>query len=63
MMTELDLFLMARENTDHLASECACHTGAAVDLAESVTRDGRLSVTMRFDRLRAFLEGGRYLNP
>ncbi len=62
-MTELDLFVMARENADHLASECAGHTGAVVELAESVTRDGRLSVTMRFDRLRTFLDGGRYLNP
>ncbi|MFS8070914.1 MAG: hypothetical protein ACMG6S_31490, partial [Byssovorax sp.] len=43
--------------------ECAGHTGAVVELAESVTRDGRLSVTMRFDRLRTFLDGGRYLNP
>ena len=62
-MTELDLFVMARENAEHLALECADHTGAVVELAASVTQHGRLSVTMRFERLRTFLEGGRYLNP
>ena len=62
-MTELDLFVMARENAEHLASECAGHTGAVVELAESVTREGRFSVTMRFKRLHAFLKDGRYLNP
>ena len=53
-MTELDLFVMARENAAHLASECAGYTGAVVELAESVIREGRLSVTMRFERLRDF---------
>jgi hypothetical protein len=62
-MTTLDLFAMARENADHLASECAEHTGLVVELAESVARDGRLSVTMKFARLHSFLDGGRYLNP
>lgn len=62
-MAPLDLFAMARENIGRLAAECAAHTGAVVELAESVTRDGRLSVTMKLDRLRAFLQGGRYLNP
>ena len=62
-MTELDLFVMARENAAHLAAECAGHSGAVVELAESVMREGRLSVTMRFKRLGDFLEGGRYLNP
>ena len=62
-MTELDLFVMARENAEHLASECAGHTGAVVELAESVTREGRFSVTMRFARLRAFLKDGRYPQP
>lgn len=61
-MTTLDLFAMAQENTEHLASECAKHTGLVVELAESVARDGRLSVTMTLDRLRAFLEDGRYLS-
>lgn len=62
-MTTLDLFAMARENADHLASECAKHTGVMVEFAASVARDGRLSVSMKFDRLHSFLEGGRYLNP
>jgi hypothetical protein len=62
-MTELDLFVMARGNTEHLASECEGHTGAMLEFAESVIQQGRLSVTMRFERLRDFLEGGRYLNP
>ncbi len=62
-MPVLDLFTMARENIDHLASECANHTGAVVELAQSVEREGRLSVTMKSDRLLSFMEGGRYLNP
>ncbi len=61
-MTELDLFVMARENTEHLASACAGHTGAVLELAESVARNGRLSVTMTLDRLDPFLVSGRYLS-
>lgn len=62
-MTELDLFVMARENAAHLAAERAGHAGAVVELAQSVMREGRFSVTMRFKRLQAFLKDGRYLNP
>lgn len=62
-MTALDLFVMARENIGRLAAQCAAHTGVVVEFTESVARDGRLSATMQFQRLRAFLEGGRYLNP
>ncbi len=62
-MVLLDLFELAQENAAHLASDCAEHTGLVVELARSVESDGRLSVTMRYDRLRDFLAGGRYLNP
>lgn len=59
----LDLFAMAQENAAQLASQCAEHTGAQVEFARGVEKNGRLSVTMRFERLRDFLEGGRFLNP
>jgi hypothetical protein len=59
----LDLFVLARDNAGSLAAICAGHTGAVLELARHVETDGRMSVTMRFDRLREFLQGGRYLNP
>lgn len=62
-MVLLDLFVMARENAARLAAACAEHSGAVVAFARSVESDGRLSVTMKYDRLRDFLQGGRYLNP
>jgi hypothetical protein len=62
-MVLLDIFVMAQENAARLASECAKHRGVLVEFAQSIARDGRLSVTMKLDRLRDFLEGGRYLNP
>jgi hypothetical protein len=42
-MILLDIFVMAQENAPRLASECAKHTGAVVEFAQSVERDGRLS--------------------
>ncbi len=62
-MVLLDLFAMATENATHLAAECAQHAGLVLEFARSVEQDGRLSVTMRYERLRDFLEGGHYLNP
>ena len=62
-MVLLDLFTMATENAARLAAECARHAALVVEFARSVEQDGRLSVTMRYERLRDFLEGGRYLNP
>jgi hypothetical protein len=62
-MVLLDLFGMAEENAARLASACADHVAVVVEFARSVETEGRLSITMRFDRLRDFLGGGRYLNP
>ncbi len=62
-MSTLDLFPMARETADHLASECAMHVGAIVEFSRSVEREGRFSVTMKFARIHSFMDGGRYLNP
>lgn len=65
-MSTYDLFAMARANAANLAAIFDVR-GAAdeplTEFAERVEREGRLSVTMKFDRLRAFLELGRYRNP
>ena len=52
-MTTLDLFAMARENADHLASECAKHTGMVVEFAQSVERECRRRLTRSHVRRRA----------
>ncbi|MFT3769328.1 MAG: hypothetical protein QM820_28150 [Minicystis sp.] len=58
-----DIFEMALANAGHLADQCAGHAAVVVEFAQIVEKDGRLSVTMRLDRLRDFLGGGHFLNP
>jgi len=61
-----DLFEMARTNAANLATAFdarGADNRLLTQFAERVKLEGRLSVTMKFDRLRAFLDLGRYRNP
>lgn len=58
-MPLLNLFAMAAANTANLAAAFdarGAEEGSLSNFAAHVEREGRLSVTMKFDRLRAFLD-------
>lgn len=61
-----DLFAMAHANAATLATDFNARSAddcLLTEFANRVALEGRLSVTMKFARLRAFLEFGRYRNP
>lgn len=65
-MSIYDLFAMARDNAPNLATSFNAHStsgGSLGEFARRIEEEGRLSVTMKFARLRSFLELGRYRNP
>lgn len=65
-MPSYDLFEMARANAAKLAEDfnASCADGGPLaEFAQRVATESRLSVTMKFSRLRALLDLGHYRNP